>query len=231
MLASIIWSGKAWLLPIAIISVITVLLVWYSYRRVRSGAGSGLAAILKTVGLLLLAACLLEPLWSSRRARPGANQFVILVDKSRSLSVKDNGEDDSRGDAIAAALKEDSISEDAWHVRLQQDFDVRRYVVGSRLTRVKNYETLDFDGSASALNTALQSIADRYKGRPLAGVLLVSDGNLTDLRDGVIETDGLPPVYPVVVGDPGGLKDLRICLLYTSPSPRDATLSRMPSSA
>ena len=27
------------------------------------------------------------------------------------------------------------------------------------------------------------------------------------------------------------LKDLSICLLYTSPSPRDATLSRMPSSA
>ena len=28
-----------------------------------------------------------------------------------------------------------------------------------------------------------------------------------------------------------GLKDQWICLLYTSPSPRDATLSRMPSSA
>ena len=26
-------------------------------------------------------------------------------------------------------------------------------------------------------------------------------------------------------------EDLRVCLLYTSPSPRDATLSRMPSSA
>ena len=28
-----------------------------------------------------------------------------------------------------------------------------------------------------------------------------------------------------------GLKDNTVCLLYTSPSPRDATLSRMPSSA
>ena len=27
------------------------------------------------------------------------------------------------------------------------------------------------------------------------------------------------------------LKDINTCLLYTSPSPRDATLSRMPSSA
>ena len=29
----------------------------------------------------------------------------------------------------------------------------------------------------------------------------------------------------------GGSGDTKICLLYTSPSPRDATLSRMPSSA
>ena len=28
-----------------------------------------------------------------------------------------------------------------------------------------------------------------------------------------------------------GITDFMICLLYTSPSPRDATLSRMPSSA
>ena len=28
-----------------------------------------------------------------------------------------------------------------------------------------------------------------------------------------------------------GVKQVRTCLLYTSPSPRDATLSRMPSSA
>ena len=28
-----------------------------------------------------------------------------------------------------------------------------------------------------------------------------------------------------------GIRDIRGCLLYTSPSPRDATLSRMPSSA
>ena len=30
---------------------------------------------------------------------------------------------------------------------------------------------------------------------------------------------------------PSNIQDLYLCLLYTSPSPRDATLSRMPSSA
>ena len=34
-----------------------------------------------------------------------------------------------------------------------------------------------------------------------------------------------------IVDDMAGVTRDRICLLYTSPSPRDATLSRMPSSA
>ena len=35
----------------------------------------------------------------------------------------------------------------------------------------------------------------------------------------------------LAIGDNPKLKASNICLLYTSPSPRDATLSRMPSSA
>ena len=36
----------------------------------------------------------------------------------------------------------------------------------------------------------------------------------------------------VIGGGPGGyVAAIKACLLYTSPSPRDATLSRMPSSA
>ena len=36
--------------------------------------------------------------------------------------------------------------------------------------------------------------------------------------------------YVITADIPGASKDM-VCLLYTSPSPRDATLSRMPSSA
>ena len=39
-------------------------------------------------------------------------------------------------------------------------------------------------------------------------------------------------MYPVPArGETSGRTEQYICLLYTSPSPRDATLSRMPSSA
>ena len=43
--------------------------------------------------------------------------------------------------------------------------------------------------------------------------------------------DFLPATGSIRLWQPASGEGIRICLLYTSPSPRDATLSRMPSSA
>ena len=48
---------------------------------------------------------------------------------------------------------------------------------------------------------------------------------------GLAKLAGLPCVGCGVIGAAVGMDKDIICLLYTSPSPRDATLSRMPSSA
>ena len=55
--------------------------------------------------------------------------------------------------------------------------------------------------------------------------------NIDAMEQGIARTlvDGITTrIFP---GDQAMLSVVRICLLYTSPSPRDATLSRMPSSA
>ena len=57
-------------------------------------------------------------------------------------------------------------------------------------------------------------------------ITLNDDGSLNVPND---------PIIPYIEGDGIGIDItpamLNVCLLYTSPSPRDATLSRMPSSA
>ena len=64
----------------------------------------------------------------------------------------------------------------------------------------------------------------------LITVLSVMNGFEKELRDKILSFTSHVNIYP---SDNVTIKDLEdmICLLYTSPSPRDATLSRMPSSA
>ena len=67
----------------------------------------------------------------------------------------------------------------------------------------------------------------------MAEILLVEDNEMNrDMLGRRLERRGYSVIF--AVDGPGGVavaKDRRPCLLYTSPSPRDAQLSRMPSSA
>ena len=67
----------------------------------------------------------------------------------------------------------------------------------------------------------MQIVLKRLKSRPQA-----TDGQL--YINNVIVAD-TAEATPYMLSE--GVYDIKICLLYTSPSPRDATLSRMPSSA
>ena len=65
------------------------------------------------------------------------------------------------------------------------------------------------------------------------GELVIHHDPIT--ADGVdisaVSVADLPTSVPAFKDLATGLPELGLCLLYTSPSPRDATLSRMPSSA
>ena len=51
---------------------------------------------------------------------------------------------------------------------------------------------------------------DRFQGRPLAGVILLTDGNATDIGEAPPDLSGLPPVYPVVIGSQDPVKDIAL---------------------
>jgi uncharacterized membrane protein len=207
-LASVIISGRDWLIPGALFFGASFLLLLWSYRGAPvTGGRRWLCFALKLLGVMALAACLLEPLWSRQRARPGANLFAIVADNSQGMKIKDRGATRSRGDNLQALLSGDHAS---WQPALDENFQVRRYLFDARLQSTRDYSELVFDGRVSSMVSALRTLADRYKGQPLAGVLLLTDGNATDLTEGLPDLSGLPPIYPVVMGTDDPVKDVAL---------------------
>lgn len=164
------------------------------------------AGLLKFAGIALLAGSLLEPLFTGTRPRPGSNLFLVVADNSKSLQLSDGGSRRSRGAAMQAELADKS----PWLTRLAQDFDVRRYAFDSALKPLKDFSELPLDGEASAMNTSLAALGQRFQGQPIAGILLLTDGNATDLGEEAADYKNLPPVYPVALGDAGDQLDLSV---------------------
>ena len=67
-----------------------------------------------------------------------------------------------------------------WRTRLGQDFDVRGYVFDTHLRGVDGFDALTFDGTGTSLTARCRHSRRRFRGLPLAGVLLFTDGNRTD---------------------------------------------------
>jgi uncharacterized membrane protein len=205
-LAALIFSGWNRLsFVLAALALGVVVLLW-NYRLPTGGRVRWLCLTLKGLGLLALALCLLEPLWTGQRARPGANLFAIVADNSQGLQITDQGASQSRAELLRELL---NPQRGRWQATLEENFEVRRYLFDARLQNTRDYSELSFDGRSSAIGASLRALAERYHGRPLAGVLLLTDGNATDLRAGPV-LDGLPPVYPVVLGSPDAIRDIAV---------------------
>ena len=86
----LIFGSRSWLILAAVLLVVGLALVVWRYANLRTnGIARLMAPLFKMLGLLLLAICMLEPLWSGQRARPGANLFVVLADDSQSFRLVD----------------------------------------------------------------------------------------------------------------------------------------------
>ncbi len=211
---TIILSGRSWLAPAAAaVVLIAIALIWAGHRSaverwVRIGCG-----LLKLTGVLVLALCLLEPLQVNERARPGENLFALIADNSQSLQIKDAGESGSRGEILRRQLTADPAP---WLAALEENFRVRRYLFDSRLQNVSDFSELNFTGRSSSLENALQTAVEHWRGQPVAGALLFTDGNATDLAGELPALDGCPPIYPVVLGKEAGLQDISIGKVTTS---------------
>lgn len=207
-LADLLIGAPSWVPVAAIVVAVVGLLALRGYRHAWMSPGlKWLACLLKVAGVALLAVCLIEPLFSGVRPRPGANLFVILTDNSQSMTVQSGSA--VRGDSLRAMLGDDR----PWRTRLEQDFDVRDYMFDHQVKHVGAPDELTFDGAGSSLHTALDTLRSRFEQRPVAGVILLSDGNATDLPS----KEAYPfPIYPIVDEDSAVVKDIRIRTMNVS---------------
>ena len=224
LLATLLISGQNWVFPVVCVLSVSLLLLLWAYGRAPAGiAVRVFCTFLKLLGIAALAACLLEPLWTGQRARPGANFIAVLADNSQSMQIKDRDESRNRGEVLRDLLNPDKTG---WQAKLEENFQVRRYLFDSRLQATKDFSELAFDGRSSSIATSLRMIAERFKGQPLAGVLLFTDGNATDMPDGAADFPGLPPVYSVVIGKDDPIKDIAVQkVAVTQTSFEDAPVS------
>src|SRR5882762_401709 len=103
--AALTFSGWNWRWPGAAVCALALAILIWSYQA-SSGPGwlRALCFFLKAAGIAALAFCLLEPLWTTQRARPGANLFAIVADNSQGLQIKDRGATQSRGEFLRGLL-------------------------------------------------------------------------------------------------------------------------------
>ncbi len=203
---SLFFANKDWLWPVIAAAAVALILVAWTATRTDAPAGLRLGcAALKALGVLSLLVCLLEPTWTDQRAKPGANLFAVVADNSLSMKLRANAGAKTRGEEVQRFL---AGPDNLWRPELEANFGVRNFLVDSRIHLTDDFHELDFEGHASALGGGLKSIAERFRGQPLAGVLVLTDGAASDL-DGA-DLTGFPPVYPVLFGEGPAPRDLGI---------------------
>ncbi len=214
--SGILWGASDWAWPTVGIAAALMILVFWNYGWTRIGRGvHAFAFLLKLIAIGLIAVCLLDPLRSGTRPRPQANLFPILVDTSQSMTMLSASDASSRGDRVIDLLN----PEKSWRVRLAQDFDVRPYRFASRLEPLGDVSSLEMNGEASTIAGSVQSLGQRLAGRPVGGLLLFSDGNLTDESAADADWSKIGfPIYPVVSTAEKSPGDIRIDSVSVSQS-------------
>ncbi len=172
---------------------------WAAYARLGVATPRRRVLIgLRFITLALLVLFLMRPV---RTTDEGLHDVVvpILVDGSRSMSIADAAgrrRIDSARDLVTQTL----LPQLAPHFRV----DVLAFgdTVDARAPA-----DLGATGRRSDIGAALAAVRDRYRGQPVAGIVLISDGGETGLQPA---PDRLPPVYAIGVGSPAVGRDREV---------------------
>jgi hypothetical protein len=136
---------------------------------------------------------------------------VLLVDDSASLTVAETPGGRPRAEAVRDALGRDASQPPAWMDALAALFRVRLHTADSHLRAVADFSGLSFQGTASRLERALQTLIGSGPGSRVAALVVVTDGCPTDAGHLKLEAGSVKvPIFPVLVGEEAPRPNLRL---------------------
>jgi uncharacterized membrane protein len=158
-----------WVLVIGILAAATVMF-WHVRRNHGMLTGARPIAIwLLESGLMALILFLLwHPALSVATLRPQQNVVAVLLDDSRSMSIKDAS--GTRGAAAQAVLNNGMLK------TLTDRFQVRLYKFGKEPDRIQKPEQAAGDEAASRIGDTLERVLAESTALPLGAIVMLSDG-------------------------------------------------------
>ena len=176
---------------------------WLAYSRVSvplSRSQRAIMTTLRALTLVLIVIFLLRPVEFVQADGARDSVLAILVDVSRSMRLVDGA--DARIDrarVLAADLQ----------AQMSGNFQTELLSFGETLTRTEPAQ-LGADARRSDLSSALSALADRYRGRRVAGVVVISDGGDTSPEEAGSRRALGVPVFTVGVGSVSAVLDREV---------------------
>ena len=178
---------------------------WLTYRKLSTSRHAPILAALRAILILALVACLAGPQWTHTIREIERDSVVVLVDRSRSMQVTD-------GPVSRDAAAQEMLSDPMWD-RLAQERAVEWLGFHGTPVPFDPRAAGSPEGWATDIGAALAAAQRATGGRPLAGIVLVSDGRsqrpvqrelLRDLQSKSI------PVFVIPVGSADPVSDVAV---------------------
>jgi uncharacterized membrane protein len=170
------WGRLALWLGVGAVAAIGVL-TWWSTRHTgpwRRAAIVGLRMAAAALALVVF----LQPAIELRQVAREPNRIAVLLDESRSMTLRDHANGPTRHERVRALIDASADTFAAWEQAHRIDF----YSFSDVVSAVGRdaIGTTPADGDATLIRKGLESVRARYDGRDLAGIVVVSDGAATD---------------------------------------------------
>ena len=238
-------------LALAAATVAVLALLWWLYRRERRELSRPRRAVLVGLRALVLLAAgimLVEPVLVSSHRETIRSHLAVVVDDSESMRFADPYTDETRATRFAAALqlKGEPGRSPVDRLRssprldlvkkalapqmeaLGRGRDVFLYDLGSAArtgtagpARAKRLDEIRPERSVSPLGDALRGVLAAHRGRPVAGVVLVSDGRSNAGEDPMRVAEAVVrlgiPIFPVAAGAEEGPRNVRLAEVEADP--------------